>query len=53
MCLDIGHANLCEQTRNDFILGVGKSDKRVIFLLDIGRVLSAEDATAVSQAATS
>jgi purine-binding chemotaxis protein CheW len=41
------------QTRNDFILGVGKSDKRVIFLLDIGRVLSAEEATAVSQAATS
>jgi purine-binding chemotaxis protein CheW len=39
------------QVRNDFILGVGKSDKRVIFLLDIGRVLSVDEATAVSQAA--
>lgn len=27
----------------DFILGVGKADKRVIFLLDIGRILSSED----------
>jgi len=27
----------------DFILGVGKSDKRVIFLLDIGKVLSAQE----------
>jgi purine-binding chemotaxis protein CheW len=27
----------------DFILGVGKSEKRVIFLLDIGKVLSAEE----------
>ncbi len=39
------------QVHNDFILGVGKSDKRVIFLLDIGRVLSVEEATAVAQAA--
>ena len=39
------------QVRNDFILGVGKADKRVIFLLDIGRVLSVEEASAVSQAA--
>jgi purine-binding chemotaxis protein CheW len=28
----------------DFILGIGKADKRVIFLLDIGRVLSGEEA---------
>lgn len=28
----------------DFILGVGKSDRRVIFLLDIGKVLSPEEA---------
>jgi purine-binding chemotaxis protein CheW len=41
------------QVRNDFILGIGKSDKRVIFLLDIGRVLSVDEAAAVSQAATS
>ncbi len=27
----------------DFILGVGKHDKRVIFLLDIGRVLTADE----------
>lgn len=28
----------------DFLLGVGKADKRVIFLLDIDRVLSPDDA---------
>ena len=39
--------------RSDFILGIGKSDKRVIFLLDIGRVLSVEEATAVVDAAAS
>jgi purine-binding chemotaxis protein CheW len=27
----------------DFILGVGKADKRVIFLLEIGKVLSAQE----------
>jgi purine-binding chemotaxis protein CheW len=27
----------------DFILGVGKAEKRVIFLLDIGRILSSEE----------
>lgn len=27
----------------DFILGVGKADKRVIFLLDIGKVLTGEE----------
>ena len=41
------------QVHSDFILGIGKSDKRVIFLLNIGRVLSAEEATAVADAATS
>ena len=30
----------------DFILGVGKADDRVIFLLDIGKVLSAENVMA-------
>ncbi len=39
------------QLRYDFILGVGKSDKRVIFLLDIGRILNAEEASAVAEAA--
>lgn len=28
----------------DFILGIGKADQRVIFLLDIGRVLSGDEA---------
>jgi purine-binding chemotaxis protein CheW len=41
------------QVHNDFILGIGKADKRVIFLLDIGRVLSVEEASAVSAAAAS
>jgi len=41
------------QVKNDFILGIGKADKRVIFLLDIGRVLSADEAQAVEQAVTS
>ncbi len=35
----------------DFILGVGKADKRVIFLLDIGKVLSASDNQSVAQSA--
>ena len=35
----------------DFILGVGKADDRVIFLLDIGRVLSTEDGKAIAEAA--
>jgi purine-binding chemotaxis protein CheW len=30
----------------DFILGIGKADKRVIFLLDIGRMLSGDAAKA-------
>lgn len=41
------------QVRNDFILGIGKADKRVIFLLDIGRILSVDEEQAVSQAAAS
>ena len=36
--------------RNDFILGIGKSEKRVIFLLDIGRVLNADEASEVATA---
>jgi purine-binding chemotaxis protein CheW len=35
----------------DFILGVGKADDRVIFLLDIGRVLSESDAREMALAA--
>jgi purine-binding chemotaxis protein CheW len=34
----------------DFILGVGKSEKRVIFLLDIGRALSEDDIRHLSNA---
>jgi purine-binding chemotaxis protein CheW len=34
-----------------FILGVGKAGERVIFLLDIGKVLGREDAAAVASAA--
>lgn len=35
--------NLQEQVAASFILGVGKADKRVIFLLDIDRVLTPEE----------
>jgi len=38
-------------TDMEFILGVGKADKRVIFLLDIGKVLTTEDAGQISRAA--
>ena len=38
-------------TEHDFILGIGKAAERVIFLLDIGRVLSQADARDVAQAA--
>jgi purine-binding chemotaxis protein CheW len=31
-------------TNADFILGIGKADQRVVFLLDIGRVLSGDAA---------
>ena len=34
----------------DFILGVGKSEKRVIFLLDIGKILSTEEAKQITAA---
>jgi purine-binding chemotaxis protein CheW len=37
----------------DFILGVGKTEERVIFLVDIGRVLSAAEACEVVQVADS
>jgi purine-binding chemotaxis protein CheW len=37
----------------DFILGVGKAEKRVIFLLDIGKVLTADETGALRQAAQS
>jgi purine-binding chemotaxis protein CheW len=33
----------------DFILGVGKADRRVIFLLDIGKVLSAAETKQVAE----
>jgi purine-binding chemotaxis protein CheW len=36
----------------DFLLGIGKADKRVIFLLDIGRVLSGDEAERMVQAVT-
>ena len=32
----------------EFILGIGKSESRVIFLLDIGKVLTAEEASEVA-----
>jgi purine-binding chemotaxis protein CheW len=35
----------------EFILGVGKSEKRVVFLLDIGRVLTGEDVGQLETAA--
>jgi purine-binding chemotaxis protein CheW len=35
----------------DFILGVGKSEKRVIFLLDIGKVLSNQESSEVQAVA--
>ena len=37
----------------EFILGVGKAERRVIFLLDIGRILSAAEAREVLPAAES
>ncbi len=36
---------------DDFILGVGKHDKRIVFLLDIARILSADEARAMEKAA--
>jgi len=37
--------------RSDFILGIGKAEKRVIFLLNIGRILNAEETGVVAEAA--
>ncbi|NLH49743.1 MAG: purine-binding chemotaxis protein CheW [Myxococcales bacterium] len=42
---DFGDASI----NTDFILGVGKADKRVIFLLDIGQVLSVEETHEVAE----
>jgi purine-binding chemotaxis protein CheW len=36
--------------QRDFILGVGKADRRVIFLLDIGRILTADEALSAVEA---
>ncbi|HET6439947.1 MAG TPA: chemotaxis protein CheW [Anaeromyxobacter sp.] len=41
----LGHAALDD----GFILGVGKHDKRIVFLLDIARILSNEEAHEVSR----
>jgi purine-binding chemotaxis protein CheW len=41
---------LHEQVASSFISGVGKADKRVIFLLDIDRILSAEEQGSVAEA---
>lgn len=43
----LGHASIEE----DFILGVGKHEKRIVFLLDIARILSHDEARAVASAA--
>jgi len=37
----------------DFVLGIGKADDRVIFLIDIGRLLSPDEADDVVQSSTS
>lgn len=37
--------------RTDFILGVGKAEKRVIFLLDIDKVLTSDEVAQVARAA--
>jgi len=42
--------NFQSQAVADFILGVGKADKRIIFLLDIDRVLTAPEAIRVADA---
>ena len=44
---DLGDASF----NDSFILGVGKTAERVVFLLDIGRVLSAEEGQALAEAA--
>jgi purine-binding chemotaxis protein CheW len=42
----LGHAALDD----GFILGVGKHDKRIVFLLDIAKILSNEEAHELSRA---
>ncbi|HEY0469934.1 MAG TPA: chemotaxis protein CheW [Polyangiaceae bacterium] len=42
--------NFQSQAVADFILGVGKAEKRIIFLLDIDRVLTAPEALRVADA---
>lgn len=42
--------NLQGEVASDFVRGVGKADKRVIFLLDIDRVLAQAEAREVSEA---
>jgi purine-binding chemotaxis protein CheW len=42
--------NLQGEVASDFVRGVGKADKRVIFLLDIDRVLSQAETREVSEA---
>jgi purine-binding chemotaxis protein CheW len=43
----LAHAQLDEE----FILGVGKHEKRIVFLLDIARILSSDEAKELSRAA--
>lgn len=43
--------NFQSQAVADFILGVGKADKRIIFLLDIDRVLTGAEASRVAEVA--
>ncbi len=43
--------NFGARTRdNDFILGVGKSERRVIFLIDIGQILTSDETLAAVEA---
>ena len=44
----LAHAQLDEE----FILGVGKHEKRIVFLLDIARILSNDEARELARAAT-
>jgi purine-binding chemotaxis protein CheW len=37
-------------SETDFILGVGKAERRVIFLLDIGRILTSDEVLEIAQA---
>jgi purine-binding chemotaxis protein CheW len=44
----LAHAQLDEE----FILGVGKHEKRIVFLLDIARILSSDEAQELSRSAS-